>query len=462
MPLTRKASHLLASLLAARGRWVSKQDLLAAVWPDTHVHPDNVKVLIREIRLALNDDAGSPRYVRSEIGRGYSFVAETTDRPGPHARVSDLPLFVNRTSQLAALMETLDSVRAGCSRVVLVAGDRGIGKSALCDMFLRVARATVDLRAVLGECMPPSPESEPLQSVADALHACCRDTPWLPLRLAERAPAWAARIQHPPAADVPRLVVELPAALTLLAREMPLVVVVEDLQRADGATLEAVAHLAQVAAPARCLVVATACPYDATPAASQLAALTAALRGGRASLVLDLEPLGFGQVGRYVDARLGPGAFSDLVPALHELSGGNPAVLVAAVDCLAAHGRLDTPALRDVVAAGLDRLTAEERVTLEAAAAAATAELEFAAATVAIAAGLDETDACRCLDRLARRRRVICAGPDAYRFLHPMYRELLLQRAPIALQLRSMRRLAHAAADDAREIGAASSGRHDA
>ena len=44
--LTRKARDVLACLLAKHGRWVSKEEILDAVWQGTYVHPDNVKVLV--------------------------------------------------------------------------------------------------------------------------------------------------------------------------------------------------------------------------------------------------------------------------------------------------------------------------------------------------------------------------------------------------------------------------------
>jgi DNA-binding winged helix-turn-helix (wHTH) protein len=77
--MTNKAREVLACLVDARGNWVPKSQILARVWPDTHVHPDNIKVLIREIRVALNDDARNPRFVRSSRGRGYAFIGRIGD-----------------------------------------------------------------------------------------------------------------------------------------------------------------------------------------------------------------------------------------------------------------------------------------------------------------------------------------------------------------------------------------------
>ncbi len=51
--LTNKAFEILRVLVDRAGHVVTKDAILGAVWPDTYVHPDNVKVLIGEIRRAL-------------------------------------------------------------------------------------------------------------------------------------------------------------------------------------------------------------------------------------------------------------------------------------------------------------------------------------------------------------------------------------------------------------------------
>ena len=80
VPLTRKAAALLRCLVDRAGSSVEKADIMRAVWPDTHVHPDNVKVLVREIRLALGDDPHTPTFIRSDAGRGYTFIAPVAER----------------------------------------------------------------------------------------------------------------------------------------------------------------------------------------------------------------------------------------------------------------------------------------------------------------------------------------------------------------------------------------------
>src|SRR5581483_310694 len=59
-----------------------------ALWgPDTHVDFDRgLNFCIAQVRTALNDDAGSPRYVRTAPKRGYEFVCPVA---AVEPRVSD-------------------------------------------------------------------------------------------------------------------------------------------------------------------------------------------------------------------------------------------------------------------------------------------------------------------------------------------------------------------------------------
>ena len=81
IPLTHKAFEVLAVLVERAGHVVARETLLADVWPETHVHPDNVKVLIGEIRRALGDDPTRPQFIRSLVKRGYIFIAPVVAAP---------------------------------------------------------------------------------------------------------------------------------------------------------------------------------------------------------------------------------------------------------------------------------------------------------------------------------------------------------------------------------------------
>ena len=61
VPLTRKACEVLRCLVDRAGMLVTHDAILATVWPDTHVQPENVKVLIRELRPGM--DASDDEFV---------------------------------------------------------------------------------------------------------------------------------------------------------------------------------------------------------------------------------------------------------------------------------------------------------------------------------------------------------------------------------------------------------------
>ena len=73
--LTPKSLALLEYLAARPGRLITKQELLDAIWPGVYVADGALKVCVREIRRALDDDARAPRFVETAHRRGYRFIA---------------------------------------------------------------------------------------------------------------------------------------------------------------------------------------------------------------------------------------------------------------------------------------------------------------------------------------------------------------------------------------------------
>ena len=74
IPLSRKAFELLGYLVSRPDQLVTKDDLLSAVWPDVIVTDGALKVAVRELRKALDDDARNPEYIETVHGRGYRFI----------------------------------------------------------------------------------------------------------------------------------------------------------------------------------------------------------------------------------------------------------------------------------------------------------------------------------------------------------------------------------------------------
>lgn len=73
--LTPKAAALLATLVTHPGQLVAKEELFAAVWPDTVVSDDALTSCVRELRKALSDDVKHPRFIETRHRRGYRFIA---------------------------------------------------------------------------------------------------------------------------------------------------------------------------------------------------------------------------------------------------------------------------------------------------------------------------------------------------------------------------------------------------
>jgi DNA-binding winged helix-turn-helix (wHTH) protein len=470
--LTPKASTLLKCLIAGRGAWLSKADIMAAVWPSTHVLPDNIKVLIREIRQALGDSTLFPRFIASSPRRGYAFVAPVSDDV-PDARsqgsvASAAGVFVGRSEELAVLSGALRAVRAGTPRMVLVSGDQGLGKTALCDAFVRDARNDGFLRSCLGQCFERDSASEPYSPLLDALVRLDRQHPGLvPASLARYArswlpyfPQWTGTNVVPKAPEA--ILDELASALAAMSRDVPLVLVVEDLQWADTATLHALSHLAAFPR-AQLLIVGTYC--DGEWVASRRAKQRVTAPHPRTSLV-SLRALTIDQVRRYVDARFGPTHVSDIAAAVHKASGGNPYMIRIALDRVVARGlvsmgsggwrreaaqetiaRALPESLGEAVAEHLDHLDPRERELLEAA---AVIGREFSSAQVAFALGTKHDDARQLLAAMARRGQIIvAASPEsspraaaaAYRFRLALYADVIAQHAPMIRQLHTIERL---------------------
>ena len=79
--LTPKSFSLLEYLAARSGRLITKQELLDAIWPGVYVADGALKVCVREVRRALDDDAKAPRFVETAHRRGYRFIAAVRRLP---------------------------------------------------------------------------------------------------------------------------------------------------------------------------------------------------------------------------------------------------------------------------------------------------------------------------------------------------------------------------------------------
>ena len=77
--LQPQVAALLAVLIEHAGSVVSRSELQTRLWPDTTVEfDDGLNFCIRQLRIALGDDASAPTYIETLPRRGYRFLMPIT------------------------------------------------------------------------------------------------------------------------------------------------------------------------------------------------------------------------------------------------------------------------------------------------------------------------------------------------------------------------------------------------
>ena len=77
LQLTRREFDLLWMLASHRGRLVTQEMILKALWGPAHLEDSQyLRVYIRQLRQKLGDDASNPRFIFTEPGIGYRMSEE--------------------------------------------------------------------------------------------------------------------------------------------------------------------------------------------------------------------------------------------------------------------------------------------------------------------------------------------------------------------------------------------------
>jgi TolB-like protein/DNA-binding winged helix-turn-helix (wHTH) protein/cytochrome c-type biogenesis protein CcmH/NrfG len=84
--LERRPFDLLKMLVLNRDRLVSREEIIAALWPRNVIidFDSGLNTLVRKVRNVLGDSADEPRFIETVPGRGYRFIAEIAE-PRPQA-----------------------------------------------------------------------------------------------------------------------------------------------------------------------------------------------------------------------------------------------------------------------------------------------------------------------------------------------------------------------------------------
>ncbi|WP_086819077.1 AAA family ATPase [Allokutzneria sp. NRRL B-24872] len=343
----------------------------------------------------------------------------------------DAHSFVGRGAAVAELTACLDRAVAGLGSLVLVAGEAGIGKTALVERFAAAAGKR-DVRVLWGGCWPGQGQS-PYWPFVQVLRGCVANRGWdwvsglvgedaryLSRVLPEREDTAGAEDESTRF----RLFDTLTRVLVGCAGERPLLVVLEDLHWADEGSLRYLEFLGHQLRQAGLVVIGTYRDVDAEDSA--LTERLPQLRrfGPRVDLTgLDREEVG--QLMRSITATSPP---ADLVAKVHRSSGGNPLFAGEVARLLGAGGSgLDIPAAVEHVIDRRLALLGEEEVALLSTAAVLGAEFDPAEL-----ADLALVDVRGRLAESLRRRVLVAVEGDRLRFVHALLRDALYRRLAVA------------------------------
>ena len=371
--------------------------------------------------------------------------------------MNEIDPLVGRDRELALLERLLDEARAGAARFVVVTGEPGIGKTRLLsELVSRAERhgclALAGSAAEFERDFPFGPVIDALDAYLESLdaHAVDRLAADGLEDLAAVFPSLRSlrsRLERPPlAAERFRAYRAVRELLERLAARQPLVLTLDDLHWADGASLELVAHLLRRPPEAPIMLAGSFRTGQADAAVT--AAIDLAAHGDQ------VERLEVGPLAR-ADAEELVGVVDQAqLERMYLESGGNPFYLLqlARMDGDGSATTDETPgaggeaplAVASAIERELGGLSASARLFAEAAAVAGDPfELDLAAA----AADVEESDALAALDELTRRDLIRPAEvPRMFNFRHPLLRSAIYQSCLAGARLAAHARSAEALA----------------
>jgi DNA-binding winged helix-turn-helix (wHTH) protein len=131
--LEKVPMEVLLLLVRAGGALVERREIQAALWgPDVFVEHDSaINTAVRKIRQALGDDAESPRFVETIVGKGYRFVASIESADSHAQRKPIEPVAVAGRHRFPSY-----SVTRGADEHVLEAGATVVGRDPAVGVYI--------------------------------------------------------------------------------------------------------------------------------------------------------------------------------------------------------------------------------------------------------------------------------------------------------------------------------------
>ncbi len=377
-------------------------------------------------------------------------------------------VFVGREPELKQLQAAFDGAISGQGALMMVTGEPGIGKTALCEQLSTYVTLRGG-RTLVGHCYEAGSLSLPYLAFVEALRSYVLTREVKDLReelgtgasdvariISEIRERLKIKVRTPkdPEEERYRLLQAATTFLSNAASVQPMLVVLEDLHDADRGTLEMLTHVSRNLAGARLLIVGTYRDVEVDRGHPLSAALAELRRVSNYGRVL-LRGLNTDEVRRMLESITRESVPWGLAEAVHRQTEGNPLFVQEVVRYLAEEGLIarkegrwrptrDTPlemsipeGLRDVIGKRLSLLSPECNQLLSVA---SIIGREFALETLKAVAGINEdvfANALKEAVRLSVLEERSQRGLVRYRFTHAFFRQTLYEEiiAPHRLKL---------------------------
>jgi DNA-binding winged helix-turn-helix (wHTH) protein/tetratricopeptide (TPR) repeat protein len=378
-----------------------------------------------------------PLEIANERVRRLSALDTTSAQPE-----REVHRLVGRIEELGVLQQAVESALAGGTGLVIVEGEPGVGKSRL----LEEASAEGGRRGALvvwGRCLEgegtPSmwPWVQAIGAVLDGLPAAAREE-WYAGDLGRLV---GPRGGVPSGAPLPdsgaqfRLFEHAVALVGQVSVRRPVVLVIDDLQWADAASLDLFSHLA-ARLPARAMIIGALRDRAPTPGSELSRMLAAASRLPRHRRIR-LGPLGPTEVAELVRREIGQDPGPGIVHSVHARTAGNPFFVRELARLLADGGGVEDAAartgvpstVRDIVRDRMAGMDEDTKGLLQIAA------LIGRDVDVALLARTADLDVQTCLRRLEPVEGLGLlehshGNPYSFRFAHDLVRESVAGATP--------------------------------